>query len=100
MALTTEFMRALQAIDEKIASASPSERAGLIVQLSARLATLGAGMVQTTPQAEGADRNLDIREAAERIGMSVAWLYRNGGTLPFAVRIGRRLLFSERALSA
>jgi len=88
----------LRALDAVIASASPADRAALIVGLAARLATLGAGMVQTTPQAAGADRNLDVHEAAARLGMSAAWLYRHGADFPCSVRIGRRLLFSERGL--
>ncbi len=86
-------------LDVVIAKASPADRAALIVGLAARLATLGAGMVHTTPQSGIApDRNLDVHEAAARLGMSAAWLYRHGGELPCSTRIGRRLLFSERGI--
>ena len=88
----------LHGLDEVIASASPADRAALIVGLAARLATLGAGMVQP-PQVTGADRNLDVNEAAARIGMSAAWVYRNADALG-AIRIGTRLLFSERGIEA
>lgn len=91
----------LHALDAMIATASPADRAALIVGLAARLATLGAGMVQSTPQPADADRNLDVHEAAHRLGMSAAWMYRHGAELPFSVRVGaRRLLFSERGLDA
>jgi predicted DNA-binding transcriptional regulator AlpA len=43
-------------------------------------------------------RNLDIAEAAKRLGMSRDWLYRHASKLPFAVRIGRRVVFDSRAL--
>ena len=43
-------------------------------------------------------RNLDVAEAAKRLGMSRDWLYRNASKLPFAVRIGRRVVFDSLAL--
>ena len=43
-------------------------------------------------------RNLDITEAATRLGISKDWLYRHASELPFALRIGRRLVFDSVAL--
>jgi predicted DNA-binding transcriptional regulator AlpA len=43
-------------------------------------------------------RNLDVTEAAKRLGMSRDWLYRHAAELPFAVRIGRRVVFDSVAL--
>ena len=43
-------------------------------------------------------RNLDVAEAAKRLGMSRDWLYRHASKLPFAVRIGRRVVFDSVAL--
>ncbi len=43
-------------------------------------------------------RNLDVAEAAKRLGMSRDWLYRHASGLPFAVRIGRRVVFDSVAL--
>jgi len=43
-------------------------------------------------------RNLDVAEAAKRLGMSRDWLYRHASELPFAVRIGRRVVFDSREL--
>ena len=48
------------------------------------------------PHAEA--RNLDITEAAKRLGMSRDWLYRHASELPFALRIGRRVVFDSLAL--
>ncbi len=48
------------------------------------------------PHAEA--RNLDIAEAAKRLGMSRDWLYRHASELPFALRIGRRVVFDSLAL--
>src|SRR5262249_35040761 len=43
-------------------------------------------------------RNLDITEAARRLGISRDWLYRHASELPFALKIGRRLVFDSLAL--
>jgi predicted DNA-binding transcriptional regulator AlpA len=44
------------------------------------------------------ETNLSAAEAARRLGMSRDWLYKNASSLPFAVRIGRRLLFDAKGL--
>jgi excisionase family DNA binding protein len=89
----------LAALDAAIANAEPAERAGLVVQLAARLAALGAALSEAAPapMTAEADRNLSIAEAAKRLGVSVRYLYNHAEELP-AVRIGRRLLFSARGL--
>ena len=46
----------------------------------------------------GADQGLAIDIAAKRLGVSERWLYRNHARLPFARRIGRRLVFSAVGL--
>lgn len=43
-------------------------------------------------------RNLDVAEAAKRLGISRDWLYRHASELPFALRIGRRVVFDSLAL--
>ena len=43
-------------------------------------------------------RNLGVAEAARRLGMSRDWLYRHASELPFALRIGRRVVFDSVAL--
>jgi predicted DNA-binding transcriptional regulator AlpA len=43
-------------------------------------------------------RNLDVAEAAKRLGISRDWLYKHASQLPFAVKIGRRLVFDSLAL--
>jgi excisionase family DNA binding protein len=57
----------------------------------------------TTPRPEehrpeARDANISVREAARRLGVSSSYIYKNAESLPFAVRIGRRLLCSERRL--
>lgn len=79
------------------------ELPGLIGQLEgakaaawARLAGAPQGPERNAKKPD--DRNLDVAEAASRLGISRDWLYRNAGRLPFAVRIGRRVLFSANGL--
>jgi predicted DNA-binding transcriptional regulator AlpA len=42
-----------------------------------------------------ADRLLNVREAAEKLGFKPDWLYHHHGEFPFRVRHGRALRFSE-----
>ncbi len=62
----------------------------------ARLAARAADVPSDVSHAEA--RNLDITEAAKRLGMSRDWLYRHASELPFALRIGRRVVFDSLAL--
>ena len=59
--------------------------------------TAPAADKQSDVSGQGA-RNLDITEAAARLGISKDWLYRHASELPFALRIGRRLVFDSVAL--
>lgn len=44
------------------------------------------------------DENLSAVDAARRLGVSPDWLYRNVRRLPFALKIGRRVVFSSNGL--
>lgn len=44
------------------------------------------------------DRLLTVEEAAQKLGLSKDYLYRHAKTLPFTVRLGSRLRFSERGV--
>lgn len=91
----------LAELDLTIAAAPPEERVCLVVQLAARLATLGAGLVARDGAVGGeADKNLSAEEAARWLGVSKDYLYRSAQkkTGPQAVRIGRRVLFPARDL--
>ena len=44
------------------------------------------------------DRLLDVKEAAARLSVTVDWLYRHAGALPFTVRTGRKLRFSSAGI--
>jgi predicted DNA-binding transcriptional regulator AlpA len=62
----------------------------------ARLTAPGADKRPDAPGQEA--RNLDVAEAAKRLGISRDWLYRHASELPFALRIGRRVVFDSLAL--
>jgi excisionase family DNA binding protein len=94
--------RAFAELDRAIAEAAPDERPALALALAARLGALAAGMATAAPNRTSShqpkDENLSVEEAARRLGLSKDWIYRNAVKLPFAVRIGRRLLFSADGL--
>lgn len=85
-------------LDAAIEAATPEEGPGLVVALSARLAALGASLAaRTATPVPKQDANVDVAEAARRLGVSVRYVYRHAQELP-AVRMGRRLVFSSRGL--
>jgi predicted DNA-binding transcriptional regulator AlpA len=43
------------------------------------------------------DRMLDVREAAEMLGVTPRWLYRHAGSLPFMRKLGPKTLRFSRA---
>jgi predicted DNA-binding transcriptional regulator AlpA len=66
---------------------------------AAAWARLTAPAADKPSGAQGAEaRNLDVTEAAKRLGISRDWLYRHASELPFALRIGRRVVFDSVAL--
>ena len=98
-------VQVLAQLDELIERTGPNEIPALVVALSARLSALGALALKGSTaevraqRANGEpERNVSAKEAASRLGISTAYLYRNARHLPFALRIGRRLLFSLRGL--
>jgi hypothetical protein len=55
----------------------------------------------TTPAVEpNQDVLLDVRETAKRLHCSQDYLYRHSRRLPFARRVGRKLLFSSNGLDS
>ena len=53
---------------------------------------------RTTNLPGSGDRLLNVREAAVRLCVTADWLYRHHRQLPFVVRHGRLLRFSERGM--
>jgi predicted DNA-binding transcriptional regulator AlpA len=58
-------------------------------------------MQPEAPAPAGPSRGLDVAAVEERTGMSKDWLYREAraGRLPFARRLGRRVVFDQAGLT-
>jgi len=75
----------------------------LLVQLAAAQSMLAARLLiehdkRQTETTSEAGKLLTVEEAVRRTGMSGDWLYRHSRSLPFTVRVGRFLRFSEAGL--
>ena len=86
-----------------VESTPVTELPRLIGDLEAARASAWARLTAPAPEpaldaARDEPRNLDVAEAARRLGMSRDWLYRHAAELPFALRIGRRVVFDSVAL--
>ncbi len=69
----------------------------------AQLVTLQAPLLARALVAGGGrdpDELLTVDVAAQRLGLSEAWLYRHARILPFTVHVGRQVRFSARRLEA
>jgi excisionase family DNA binding protein len=76
--------------------------APMMAQMAAIQLSLAARLVAEAtehPQAD-ADSLLTVEQAAARLKCSQDWLYRRAKRLPFTVRVGRNLRFSERGIEA
>jgi len=87
-------------LERLIAQAPPDDLPRLVGDFeAARAAAWSRMLAPRAPAAEaGPDQNLSVEEAASRLGLSKDYLYRHADRLPFALRIGRKLLFSARGL--
>ncbi len=70
-----------------------TQMAAMQLSLATRLVTEGAERVS-----DDGDKLLTVEEAAARLKCSEVWLYKRAKRLPFTVRVGRSLRFSERGL--
>ena len=70
-----------------------AQMAAIQLSLATRLVTAGTERVP-----DDCDNLLTVEEAAARLKCSEDWLYRRAKHLPFAVRVGRNLRFSERGI--
>jgi excisionase family DNA binding protein len=87
----------LAELDALILATKPEDRPALVVALAARLAII-ASLPTPRPPAAGPERNLSVKEAAARLGVSTAFCYKRSRELG-GVRLGRRLVFPERVLA-
>ncbi len=76
---------------------SPEELARLLGDLEeVRVTALARLIAPATPRAP--DRLLSVNQAAERLGVSRDYIYRNHQRFPFTRREGRCLLFSAQGI--
>jgi predicted DNA-binding transcriptional regulator AlpA len=92
---------------ERVADVPLSAVPQLLAQIAAIQATLAARLARASvesdesarTQAPESERLLAPLEAAALLGVTVSWLYRHAGRLPFARRLSRKALrFSESGL--
>ena len=71
----------------------------LMTQLATVQTNLTCRMIRSISSSHtGEDRILTLNKAAERLNVSRSWMYRRSKRLPFVVRTGRKVGFSERGL--
>jgi excisionase family DNA binding protein len=87
----------LQSVLDSVRELQPEELPVLLGELEIIRATALMRITQPTPVVQ-ADELLGIEDTAERLGVSVDYVYRNAKNLPFTRRIGRKLLFSSRGI--
>ena len=90
----------LQPVLLAIRQSTPEELPSLIGELESLKAAAWARLTSPVPTAQQHDSLLSIEEAAERLGMSVKWLYSNHRDMPFARKQGKRILFSSRGIDS
>jgi excisionase family DNA binding protein len=98
--LLNEILRRPESIPEIPFEAIPAT----LAQLAAVQSMLAARLIETQEGDKGAehtagDRLLTVEEAAERLGVARDFLYRRTARLPFTVRLGRAVRFSESGLT-
>jgi excisionase family DNA binding protein len=84
---------------ERIAEVTPELARVMLAQIVTLQAPLLARALGTGAGREP-DELLTVDMAAQRLGLSEAWLYRHASTLPFTVHVGRQVRFSARRLEA
>jgi predicted DNA-binding transcriptional regulator AlpA len=89
--------------DPNKVSLVPAEAIPVLRRKLAELDTLLLGRLLQSGNDQGqtpadGDRLLDVKEAAAKLSRSEDYLYRNAGKLPFTVRDGRCLRFSEAGI--
>ena len=75
---------------------------GMLAQLGGLQVILSARLIDSEGHASGngnpEDRLLGVTEAAEKMGVTKNWFYRRTGKLPFMIRLGRQVRYSEKGI--
>jgi predicted DNA-binding transcriptional regulator AlpA len=94
-----DLATALHQLADRLAQLDVAEVLGELEVMRVRLwATATTHEPRSAPS--GSSRALDVAAVSEQTGMSRDWLYREAraGRLPFARRLGRRIVFDEAGL--
>ncbi|MGD0310225.1 MAG: helix-turn-helix domain-containing protein [Acidobacteriota bacterium] len=67
----------------------------LMAQMAAAQSTLAARLLSSEQKAEPEDKLLDLEEASRMLGVKKDWIYSRTRSLPFIVRLGRKLRYSR-----
>jgi predicted DNA-binding transcriptional regulator AlpA len=84
-------MRAKELIDDPVLE---DELAEAVLILAAQMCKVR----EAKENGNGSDRLLTLDEAAAKLNVSTGWLYHKSRRLPFVVRTGRKLGFSDRGI--
>ena len=74
----------------------------LLLEIASLQGALAASLLNgaETAGAQGnGDKLLEVKEAAAKLSVTEDWLYRKGSKLPFVVRMGRNIRFSEQGIN-
>ena len=84
----------------RVATVPPGRIPALLSQLSALQGAMAARLISADRDEPVSceDTLLTVDQAAVRLGVSTDWLFRRSRTLPFVVRLGRHLRFSNRGI--
>jgi excisionase family DNA binding protein len=84
----------------RVATVPPGRIPALLSQLSALQGAMAARLISADRDetVSSEDTLLTVDQAAERLGVSTDWLFRRSRTLPFVVRLGRHLRFSNHGI--
>jgi excisionase family DNA binding protein len=75
----------------------PAELPRLLGDLEEVKATALARLIAPAP-VQQTDEFLTVKAAAQRLGCSADYLYKNSASLPFTRHLGKKLLFSTRGI--
>ncbi len=105
LSLIADLKSSLVDLDRLISDSPVHGLPAVLAALSARVGTVAAKLAaagmegrERSVEPSARDQNLTVDQAARRLGVSRDYLYRQAKSLPFALRIGRRLFFSEAGL--
>src|SRR4029453_9054719 len=94
-----DLATALRALADRVADLAPAQVVGELEALKFEVWTTANH--SPAPEPTGSSRGLAVTAVVERTGMIKDWLYREArkGRLPFARRLGRRVVFDEAGLT-